>query len=231
MTEESGLPHVNSLVRVAVDPEDLQGYPSRVEAVATAALAAVSAELGTVGVVGSRLAVAAPSFAGDLLTADEGLPVLVRWTVKNGVASVQAELERVEHGEVTTWVVRVTSAVEHLQRRRFARARATTPLHLVPLRDAPSPVLPGWVSDLSEGGLRGRVTGKVTPGERVTAHVQLDELHLRTIGEVLDIRASGRHGELEVVVRFEEPVREEDLIRRWVLRQQVLARRTMEEQL
>ncbi|MGN6087871.1 MAG: PilZ domain-containing protein [Actinomycetales bacterium] len=212
------LPAVNALVRVAVKPEDLQGFPSRVEAVEHDPSHSAP-----------RLVIAAPGFVGDLVTLVDGMPLLVRWTGSAGVFEVSGRLESVAAEGVKVWRVELVGDIRRTERRRYARASSSTPLRLVPLRDTPVVVLAGWVSDLSEGGLRGRVSGRVAPGERVRAHVTLDERQLQADGHVIDVREGDRHGELELVVRFEEPVREEDLIRRWVLRQQVLARRTMKE--
>jgi c-di-GMP-binding flagellar brake protein YcgR len=217
------LPDLNSLVRVCIGEGDGEGYASRVE-----------------NRDGRLLTVAAPSFAGDLFATREGMQVVVRWTGGRGVFEVDGLLETVDHDEsVLVWTIRTTGDVRLAQRRRYARVAFTEPLAVHCVEDAAGAEATGsWSGvgvDLGEGGIRLRLpAGVVQVGEQVTVELRLDDepmtlpgmvLRARPTGEA-DVATSGRPTPVDdVVVEFSEPVPGEDVIRRWVLRQQVLARR------
>lgn len=201
------LPEVNDLVRVCVDG-DPHGQPSRVEDVS-----------------GPSLLLAAPSYAGDLVTTRVGMAALVRWTGARGLFEVDVALDEVRrHDTVAVWQVHATSAVRVLQRRRYARVRADVPMVFVPRADTPPEVVDGAGIDLSEGGLRARVpAGAIAEAARLQARFALDDQAVSVLGSVIKVTPQGRQS--EIVVIFEEPVADEAVIRRWVLRQQILARR------
>jgi c-di-GMP-binding flagellar brake protein YcgR len=201
------LPEVNELVRICV-ADDRQGQPSRVE-----------------DSTATTLVLAAPSYAGDLLTTRVGMAALVRWTGARGLFEVDVALDRVRrHDAVAVWEVHPTSEVRVQQRRRYARVRAELPMVFVPRADTPAEVVNGTGVDLSEGGLRARVpAGAIVEGARLQARFALDDEAVSVLGSVIKVAVAGRQA--EVVVIFEEPVADEAVIRRWVLRQQILARR------
>lgn len=201
------LPEVNDLVRVCV-AGDPQGQPSRVE-----------------DVIGASLVLAAPSYAGDLVTTRVGMAALVRWTGARGLFEVDVVLDEVRrHDAVAVWVVHPTSEVRVQQRRRYARVHAKMPMVFVPCGDKPAEVVDGAGVDLSEGGLRARVAADaIGEGARLQARFALDDEAVSVLGSVIKVRPAERQS--EIVVIFDEPVADEAVIRRWVLRQQILARR------
>lgn len=200
------MPGVNHLVRVRVG-DDVNAHRSRVEDVAPAALL-----------------IAAPSYAGDLLTTRVGMPLSVQWTGPRGVFEVDGELAEVlRRGAVTLWSVRVTSPVRVVQRRRYARARCEVPMTFQSC-DPPAEEVTGTGVDLSEGGLRARVpAGTLAETARVQARFVLDGQAVTVVGSVIKLVPQPRAP--EIVVIFEQPVDDDAVIRRWVLQQQILARR------
>jgi hypothetical protein len=215
------LPLINMLCRVVL--ADTDERPSRVEA----------HEDGV-------LTVAAPWHAATLVP-EAGQPLAIRWSTIRGICEVGATLVTVDReNAVPLWRVQPEGDVRVLQRRRFVRADATTPVTLAPLTaDADCAALPepmlGTIMDLSEGGARCRVkgitklteAGLVADGE-VELRISLGAAVVRVVGEVIRVtqdlpKSVDDVG--EVVVAFDPPEHAGDLIRRFVMQQQVLARR------
>jgi hypothetical protein len=215
------LPGVNALCRVVLDATDER--PSRIEADDN-----------------GLLTIAAPWHAAALAP-EPGHPLAVRWPSVRGICEVAATLVAVEReNAVPLWRVQTEGEVRVLQRRRFARADAVAPVTLTPLSQdgdpaaLPVPVL-GTVVDLSEGGARCRFDGMtqlaaagLRSGGEVELQISLGAAVVRVVGLVLRVspdmpRTADDAGEM--VVAFEAPEHAGVLIRRFVLEQQVLARR------
>jgi hypothetical protein len=205
-------PETNSLLRI-----DL-GHPE--------AELAVSAASRVEGYEGADLVIAAPGFEGDLEAEVQGLPVLVRWTGPRGVFSLETQLVEVRRGSLTTWLVRPVGAVQISQRRNYVRAPLFTAIHLVPVTTEASRTTMGWLSDLSEGGLRARVDGVPLLADAVVeARFQLEEELVTLVGTVLRSGPVDKTTKTYEVVVLLEAGRHADRIRRVVLRQQLQARR------
>ncbi|MGN6599890.1 MAG: PilZ domain-containing protein [Actinomycetes bacterium] len=89
-------------------------------------------------------------------------------------------------------------------------------------------VLTGVAVDLSEGGVRTLLPATespLQPGASVTVELSLGARTVVPSGTVLR-SIMGEKGQLEVVIRFDDPVDGEEHIRRWVMQQQLLERRT-----
>ncbi|MGN6089024.1 MAG: PilZ domain-containing protein [Actinomycetales bacterium] len=89
-------------------------------------------------------------------------------------------------------------------------------------------VLTGVAVDLSEGGVRTLLPATespLQPGASVTVELSLGARTVVPSGTVLRCM-TGEKGQLEVVIRFDDPVDGEEHIRRWVMQQQLLERRT-----
>lgn len=214
-------PTVNALVTVQVLEDGTGERASRIE-----------------DADGCTLTVAAPERPGALVA---GLPegeVMVRWTGIRGVHELPAQVVEERRGVPRLWVLRPSGEVRVAQRRRFARAQVSVDVSLVARDAAPAPVLTARSVDLSEGGVRCRLTtAPPPPGSRVTAHLTLDGTVVRLAGRVLKglvVELPGQPGspaarrEHEVVVEFDEDERAADVVRKFVFRQQLLARRTAE---
>jgi hypothetical protein len=215
------LPAVNSLCRVVLGDTDERA--SRVE----------SDDNGL-------LTVAAPWHAASLAPGP-GEPIAIRWPSVRGICEVAATLVAVERENVVAlWRVQTEGEIRILQRRRFVRADATVPVTVAPVpADAdcgalPEPVLATAVN-LSEGGARCRVEGLagltahglVEDGE-VDLRINLGAAVIHVVGEVIRITPElpwTAKDAAEVVVAFDPPEQAGDLIRQFVLHQQVLARR------
>jgi hypothetical protein len=215
------LPTVNSLVRVVLDDEEER--PSRVESDSD-----------------GLLTVAAPWHAATLAPA-AGQPLLLRWPSVRGICEVSATLVSVDReNAVALWRVEPQGDVHVMQRRRFVRADATAPVMVAPVAadldtaQLAQPVM-ATLTNLSEGGARCRVegisalteAGLVADGN-VELRLSLGAAIVRVVGIVIRVtpdepwtpRDVG-----EVVVAFEAPEHAADLIRQFVMHQQVLARR------
>jgi hypothetical protein len=172
------------------------------------------------------LLIAAPRYAGDLDPVRAGLPVVLRWVGPRGALSLATELVEVRRGQLTTWRVRPVGQVLISQRRDFARAPLSTPITLVPVVADLVLVTTGSLVDLSEGGLRARVSGRpLVSGTAVEAHLELDGEPVTFAAEVLRSGEFDRTSETHEVVLLIVAGRHGDLIRRVVFRQQSLARR------
>lgn len=209
-------PEVNDLVRLDVGPADepyVSGAPSRIEDREDDAQ-------------GPRLLVGAPSFDGDLQVVP-GTRVLVRWADRRGLRVLAAHIEEVRRSGGTRWVLRVEGDVMVMQRRQYARAAVPGRVAVVPRQETLTSVVTGRVLDLSEGGARLLLETCVplAPGGAVEVHLSLEELEAVVVGTVIRVEP-GRDGRGEAAVAFDEPVAVADEIRRAVLRQQLLERRT-----
>jgi hypothetical protein len=215
------LPPLNSLVRVVL--ADTEERPSRVEAAD-----------------GGLLTVAAPWHPAALAPAP-GEALAVRWASVRGIHEIAAILVAVEReNALALWRVQTEGEVRILQRRRFVRVDAIAPVTVVPMNadadctNQPQPVL-GTIVNLSEGGARCRVEGLTAlaaaglaeDGE-VEVRISLGAVVIRVVGIVVRVIPDAPwtpKDAAEVVVSFEAPDHAADLIRRFVLTQQVLARR------
>lgn len=172
------------------------------------------------------LLIAAPRFTGDLDPVRAGLPVLLRWVGPRGALSLATELVEVRRGQLTIWRVRPVGQVLISQRRDFARAPLSTPITLVPVVEELVLVTTGSLVDLSEGGLRARVSGRpFISGTAVEAHLELEGVPVTFEAQVLRSGDFDRTSETHEVVLLIVAGPHGERIRRVVLRQQMLARR------
>lgn len=213
-------PEVNALVRLDVGPAEalyVSGAPSRVEDREDDA-------------AGARLLVGAPTFDGDV-DAVPGSRVLVRWADRRGLRVLVSHIEEVRRSGGTRWLLRVEGDVMVLQRRQYARAAVPGRVAVVPRHDTLTSVVTGRVLDLSEGGARLVLETCVPlePGGAIEVHLSLDDFEAVLVGTVIRVDP-GRDGRGEAAVAFDEPVAVADEIRRAVLRQQLLERRTASQQ-
>ena len=215
------LPSINSLVRVVL--ADGEERPSRVEADDD-----------------GLLTVAAPWHAAALAP-DAGEPLSLRWPNVRGICEVTATLVSVDRERtLPLWRVQTQGDIHVIQRRRFVRADATVPVMLAPVAadldtaQLANPVM-ATLTNLSEGGARCRVeglaplteAGLVADGE-VELRLSLGAAIVRVVGIVIRVTPEvpwTPRDAAEVVVAFEAPEHAADLIRQFVLHQQVLARR------
>jgi hypothetical protein len=204
-------PDTNSLLRLDLGPESelAASAASRVE-----------------GYEGTDLVIAAPGFEGDLEAVVLGLPVLIRWTGPRGVFSLETELVEVRRGLLTTWRVRPVGSVQISQRRNYVRAPLFTAIQLVPVAAEAARTTMGWLSDLSEGGLRARVDGVPLVADAVVeARFELEQELVKLTGVVLRSGPVDTTTKTYEIVVLVEAGKHADRIRRVVLRQQLLARR------
>ncbi len=154
-----------------------------------------------------------------------GTPLLLRWTSDRGIYSCLAVLVSVASPPVDAWRVRAVGAVEKMQRREYARAEFVAPVVVVPLAAGPVSVVKGELADLSEGGLRAHLTGRLAEGGAVEVHMVLESTPVTLFGRVLRSRPRADSDSFETVITFIVREAHAAHLRRVVLRQQAQARR------
>ncbi len=198
------LPEVNTLVQVEV-AEGLI-LPSRVESVD-----------------GLDLVLAAPRYVGNVEPPKTGDFLAVRWTGRRGLSALPARFATTRRTNVAAWVVQVVGDIEVVQRRRYVRAPVGAPVTLThPEYDS---IRIGHMLDLSEGGLRVRLTRNPADlDEEVVVRLAVEDQVIDVPGTILRAESIGGGFE-EVVVRFEDDHRQANAIRRFVFREQARMRR------
>jgi hypothetical protein len=175
---------------------------------------------------GDLITVAAPL---DLLVADVpeiGRQVVLRWTAgARGRYVAPAEVVEVHHEQVSTWEIKITGQLWIEQNRRYVRGGGGEPIRLRRMLEPEDPAVDGRVVDISERSVRGQVGRfEVKAGDPVVARIVLDEDVVEVEGYVLRVLDQPEHVGAGVVVIFEPDEHQATVIRRYVLRQQLLAR-------
>lgn len=198
------IPAVNTLVEVSILGGD--SYRSRVE------------DAGP-----GLITVAAPLNLPAQDRPEAGTQVTIRWTAgARGRYAAPARLVELIRGAVPRWVTRPSGPVAVEQSRQYVRGGGGEPVVLLRHNpDDPSPVT-GYVVDLGEGGLRARFTGtEITVGERVVVTLILDGDTIDAPGRAY--RAAAGPG-AQVVIVFDLGERQAQVIRRYVIRDQMRSR-------
>jgi len=201
-------PRVNELVTL-IDPGD-QEYRSRVEDVGD-----------------ESLVVARPL---DLLAdhrLEPGTELLVSWAAPNGIAVLPVRLVADgTDGLVAIWTLTPTRDGWIEQRRRYVRVPASGPLQLR-LRGADQAVeaLSGTLVDLSEGALRCAVDLSMADAldtDLVSASFHFGDQQFDIPARIVFRRPVAPPTQVtQLVVLFDEPVREADQLRRQIFAQQL----------
>lgn len=147
------------------------------------------------------------------------------------VAPVQ--LVEIVKGTLPLWRVKLAGETSVEQRRRFARVPVEEP---VQLRGKPKEDIQARIVDISEGGLRCRldedaleegvlVDDVLGEGQAVSISMRLDDRTLSVRGRVLRIFRGQSSKDLELVITMQLDDNEAGFIRRYVMREQIRARR------
>jgi hypothetical protein len=204
-------PAVNTLVDIRFP--DGREYPSRVE-----------------DLEGETLRLAAPFNIG-VEPPRPGDEFEVRWTAgPRGRYLAPIRLVTEIRAHVKTWHVEVAGPIWIEQRRRFVRGGGGEKIKVRPTESAPGPELIGEVVDLSEGGLRCWVgRGALDVGQPVMVTVGLGTEEIELTGTVLRVSTRELSRGLDLVVAFDLTDGLASLVRRYVMRQQLIARRSADE--
>jgi hypothetical protein len=184
---------------------------------------------------GKNVVVAAP-FNETVEIPELGTVMGLSWSAgPRGRYVVDARLvstSRVEGVPMRCWTLSVESSPELHQRRRFARAGGGEPVRVrAKDRDV---VISGAASDVSEGGVRFRISDarpgdaeRVTldDGEAVSTVVQLGSDMLDVDGSVLRTIEDPFAKTVDMIVTLQLSERQAEMVRRYVMHQQILARR------
>ena len=203
----SGRPEVNALIELAIFGGE--SYPSRVE-----------------DVNGDRLTVAAPLnlLIGDL--PELGRKVTVRWPAgPRGRYALPAKVVELHHEQVATWDVEISGEAEIEQNRRFVRGGGGEQLRVRRNLAPEDPWVDSIVVDISERSIRGRFRDPaIRAGDPVEATFVLDDEVIEVTGSVLRVIDQPEPHISDVVLIFEPDEAQATAIRRYVMRQQLLAR-------
>ncbi|SDY68477.1 c-di-GMP-binding flagellar brake protein YcgR, contains PilZNR and PilZ domains [Micromonospora pattaloongensis] len=207
MVDEVSLPAINALIEVSVFGGD--SYKSRVEDLDNGVIT-VAAPL--------NLRVTEVPDVGDKLT--------VRWPAgPRGRYAVTGSIVEVTSGAVPRWAMRPEGAPKIEQSRSFVRGGGNEPLKVQRIKPDGEPAS-GRVIDISEGGIRARFDQlELGAGDEVHVTVELGDDVLGTEGRVLRTWQDGEdEAETFVVIVFEPHERDARVIRRYVLRHQLMMR-------
>jgi hypothetical protein len=204
---QSNAPEVNTLIELAVLGGE--AYASRVE-----------------DRHGERITVAAPL---DLVIGDlpqVGREVTLMWPIGGrGRCSATGQIVEVHRGHVSTWEVKVTGQSRIEQNRRFVRGGGGEPIRIRRTLTDQDPTVQGRVVDLSERSVRCRVSGlEIKAGDPVDSWIALDDDAIEVSGSVLRVVDKPEDKAHGIVVVFEPDEAQATVIRRYVLRRQLLAR-------
>lgn len=167
-----------------------------------------------------------------------GAELMVTWGSARGVAILPTRLDAsCAEGTVALWSLAVTGDGWVEQQRRFVRVPLAGAVTLGPRADRPEPTtVTGHLVDVSEGALRCTVdaaTADELLADRVevTAGFRFGDRDFTLAAHVESRRPAPHVADLaEVVVVFDEPVREADALRKQVYRQQLQARRAKDDE-
>lgn len=201
------LPEVNALVELAILGGE--AYPSRVD-----------------DRRGDLLTVVAPL---NLLVSDVpeiGRQLTVRWSAgRRGRYAAPAKLVETRHEQVSTWDVEITGPAEIEQNRRYVRGGGGELVRLRLALTPDDPPLDGRVVDVSERSVRSRLRNPpFRTGDPVEVRMELDDEVIEVEGSVLRVIEQPEPHVADVVVLYEPEEAQATVIRRYVLRQQMLAR-------
>jgi len=206
------LPVVNELI-VLRDPDDRE-YQSRVE------------DLGP-----AVMTVAQPLDLPVNHTLGPGSDLLALWNCPRGIAVLPVRIiATYAEGALRLWSTTITGPGWVEQRRRFVRIPVNGPVQLVPhggeygLEAVPDPV-PAKIIEISEGALRCTVSDaafdSLAEAGPVQAGFRFGDVDFSIPGHI-NVRRHGAHPDdpMQVVVEFDEPVKDADALRKLIFAQQ-----------
>jgi hypothetical protein len=202
----SDLPPINSLVDLVLLDGEI--YPSRVEGID-----------GRVYTVGAPLDFAAHA-------PKSGTALEVEWIADERRQAVDMRLKAVTGGQPPLWNLEVASSVRTQSRRNFVRGGGGENADI----SRADHKVTGRVMDLSEGGVRLRVTDDLFEGgEHVDVLLKLDGERLSVRGSVLFVRRQPETASFDLIVTYETPEAIGRAIRGYVLKREMAARRRLRE--
>jgi hypothetical protein len=162
-----------------------------------------------------------------------GVPMQVTWLCPGGTAVLPTRLlDTHTDGALTLWSVAITGDSWVEQRRRFVRVPASGPLTLRLLGDkSPVETVAAHLLDVSEAAVRCAVEAEVTDDilvreVKVVAEFRLDDREFAIPARIGFRRPTAHLAErAELVVMFDEPVKDADALRKQIFALQVRVRR------
>jgi len=200
----------------AADPA---GLPSRVEDVAAPGPGRPMA-----------FRVVAPEYPGDLVDAEDSGPWMLTWVSDRGRWELPVRRTESDDPGPRSWWLTPAGQVYRNQRRSFYRAHCPGSVGVDVLAD-PFPTFIGRTLDLSEGGLRCLLpTAALDGGARVLVRLSFEGLSgtypgvvVRSVRPLRSARVAGWHR--EAAIAFDDPEAGGDVLRAFVVRLQLKARR------
>jgi hypothetical protein len=195
-------------------------------------LACCAGDLGSrvEGFEEGRLLLTAPEHPCGAWMPDPGTALILHWTAEDVPVEMAGAITQTRWTTPRTWLVESTGTPRQIQRREFFRAR--TPTIQIEIETA-SNDFPGWLLDISEGGLRCSLRRKSAPvqGEFVNITMPLvpGDPAIEVIGEVvrtaqgpIEDRMETSGGLWTMAVRFQDVSKPTaDRLRRYVFGLQI----------
>lgn len=238
--DASSMPRVNQLVRVAIyTDDDLEGHPSQHD------LPSRMEEITLAQGPGERhlMLVGSPRYAGDATDPRLGTLCTLTWPTERGLMELPVAFlgKKLARNSVDVWQVEVVGPAVRTERRKFFRVSMTLPVRIE--------VLPGGVGigavtpstdvtfeghtvDLSEGGLRCCLPGPPLPvGGAITVWLEVERTQMELRASVVwSGHVEGLTEDMcETALRFIDPDRFADAMRRVVFAEQMRARRVRQD--
>jgi hypothetical protein len=178
-------------------------------------------------IAGTRMTLSPPAACPVVLGV--GDEVTLRWAA--GERGRYVVGGRVTEASGTRLVVQLTSAPEIEQHRRYVRGGGGEQVRMHRDGSSGSDEAAGWIRDISEGGLRAQFPavrfGDADP-LRITIHLDDDTIEVRGVASKITVRPPEAPGPantmVEVIATFDADETQAQIIRRYVLRQQMLTR-------
>jgi hypothetical protein len=199
-------PDVNTLVEIVHDGRE---FPSRVED-------------GS----GTVLTLAAP-LGGTLEPPEPGSVFRLRWSAgPRGRYLAQFRLIDIVRGTVSVWNAEMVGEAVVEQRRRFVRSGGSEPVQVRGEEAAAGETVNGRIINISEGGIRCILhESALTERQAVSVTMRLDDRILAVEGQILRTTRGETPKETIVVIVLDLTESDAGIVRRYVMQQQILARR------
>jgi hypothetical protein len=203
----TNLPPINALVDVVL--LDGEAFSSRVE-----------------DIEGVTLTVGAPYGVHAADIPKVGTALEIAWVAEDRRHAVDVRLTALTREQPPRWEIQVIGSVRLQTRRNYVRGGGGE--HVEVVRGADT--IAGKVIDLSEGGVRMRVTEDVLDrDDRVDVVMRVEGERLTLRGTVLFVRRHPETASFDVIITYEAPEAISRTIRGYVLRREMEARRRLRE--
>jgi hypothetical protein len=175
------------------------------------------------------LTVSAP-IASDVRVPDVGGPVTMAWSANRSRRVVEARMLGLTTERPWRWNLQPVGSVDAQSRRRYVRGGGGEPVQLWRPGAIQPTIRDGRLLDLSESGLRGRVSAAgFTQGDQLQIRLPLGDDLVVAAGEVIFVRSHTDPSVLDVVVEYDLRESTAAMVRRYLFAWEIDERRRARE--